>query len=68
MSYPIEEKPARLMAISFTQDGARAGVAIMARLFTEGWESLEPLRYADCGHYYTTLYLPASLPIHVLPR
>ena len=67
MSYTeTADLPTRTMAIVFTHDGARAGIAIMAQLFTEGWESIEPLRYAQCGHYYTTLYLPESN--HVLPR
>lgn len=48
----------RTMEVCFTQDGARAGIAIMARLYTEGWETLEPLQYFECGHYVTTLYLP----------
>lgn len=48
------------MVVCFGQDGAYEGNLIMNRLFQEGWETLEPLRYAECGHYYTTLYLPES--------
>lgn len=32
----------------------------MHRAFEEGWETLEPLKYFECGHYCTTLYLPSE--------
>lgn len=49
-------QPKKLIVISFTQGSA--GVHLMARLFAAGWETWEPLQYAECGHYYTTLYWP----------
>ncbi len=52
-----------MMVVCFTQDGGHAGNQIMARLFREGWETLAPLRYFECGHYRTTLYLPDSAPM-----
>jgi hypothetical protein len=53
-----DKLPARTMEIIFTHGSARAGIAIMARLFNEGWETLTALQHAECGHYWTTLYLP----------
>lgn len=49
------------MIVCFTQDGALAGNLVMHRLFCAGWETLEPLRHGNCGHYQTTLYLPEPL-------
>lgn len=50
------------MDIHFTQDSSRAGIAIVARMFEEGWETLEPLRlFGCCGYYCTTLYLPETV-------
>lgn len=49
----------RLMEIVFTQDGVIGGNQIMHRLFSEGWDTLQPLQYDKCcGHYFTTLHLP----------
>lgn len=49
----------RVMEICFEQRGARAAVAIMRRLFNEGWETLNAVKW-DPEHerYLTTLYLP----------
>lgn len=56
MAYPLDE----MMVISYTRDGSLAGTDIMSRLFLDGWETLEPLKYHKCGHCCTTLYLPKS--------
>lgn len=61
-----EKVPDRTMEVCFTHDSARTGNAIMAQLYTEGWETLHPLQYAECGHYWTTLYLPQN--VRNLPR
>jgi hypothetical protein len=51
----------KTMTVVFTQESGRAGTLIMHRLFTEGWETLEPLKwFKECGHYCTTLYFPAQ--------
>jgi hypothetical protein len=48
----------RTIEIIFPQD-SRGAIALMCRLFSEGWETLEPTRYCKhCCLYYTTLYLP----------
>lgn len=47
-----------MMVICYTQEGGYTGVHLMARLFEAGWETLEPLRYCECGLFTTTLCLP----------
>lgn len=48
----------RIIEIVFTQEGSRGAIAIMDRLFREGWVTLEPTRYYPCGHYFTVLHKP----------
>lgn len=57
-SHKAKEPAARTMELCFTQEGAIAGNQILHRLFCEGWETLEPVRYYECGHYVTILYWP----------
>jgi len=52
------------MAIQFTQDSGRAGNMVMSRLFLEGWETLESLKWCPCGYYYTTLFFPGNAKAH----
>jgi hypothetical protein len=54
----------RTMVIEFTQEGGYAGNIIMARMFEEGWETLEPLKWFTCCKYYrTVLYLPRNAKV-----
>jgi hypothetical protein len=65
---PQPDIPARTMEVCFAHESARAGNMIMNRLFVEGWETLEPLQYADCGHYWTTLFLPWNAKDSATPK
>lgn len=49
--------PSRTIEIAYPQDSY--GLHLLARLYQEGWETLEPMKYFGCcGLYVTTLYLP----------
>lgn len=37
-------------------------VHIMGLFFDAGWETFEPVKYYECGHYFTTLYFPKKNP------
>jgi hypothetical protein len=54
--------PPRIIELAFTRESGRAGNAILAQLFAEGWETLKPVRVLDCGHFHTTLFLPNEKP------
>jgi hypothetical protein len=55
---PAADNILRTLEITFCQMGSHGAIALLARLFREGWETLEPTTYRACGHYTTTLYLP----------
>ena len=49
-----------ILTITFTEETSNTGIKLMSSAYQNGWETLEPLMYFDCGHYSTTLYKKSS--------
>jgi hypothetical protein len=59
---PCDSGTPHKFVLRYDQESGREGVAMLADLFDEGWETLTPLHFAADGFYATTLYWPTEQP------
>lgn len=42
--------------VEYDQEGGHEGIHLIAKLFSEGWEALEPLEYHKCCGIYRATF------------